>query len=286
MKVINDTSGALAIDQSAFALGVHEFSLLSRIQAGDIAATRMPSGEMAIPARELERISSLSVHSLQVSEEKPSVSDGRLGIEHHHSRLKRQGENVNYVVPGYTIRFTESEINGYRAAFGAIADEFDSVNELKKQIDQPNQIRTVSDKEVCTSRIGVWQVRSTLLNLGQSDILLCEQQGEFAVVERFHSESLYAKANGNAEIISQSNDAQQLTDEFKANAAHTLEFMASNLTAKAQKIVWTEYANDRAPRLMAAISERCRQVVSNEETKEVISLTQNIRQSHNRGMHI
>lgn len=123
MRVTTDTSGALTIDQSASGLGVHEFSLLSRIQAGDITATRMPSGEIAIPADELERISRLSVRSLSVSEERPVVSDGRLGIQHRCGGLKRQGEATTYIVPGYSCRFTETEINGYRAAFGAIADE-------------------------------------------------------------------------------------------------------------------------------------------------------------------
>src|SRR5205823_5195265 len=47
---------ALTIDKSASVLGIHEFSLLSRIQAGEIKSTRARSGEMAIPESELERL--------------------------------------------------------------------------------------------------------------------------------------------------------------------------------------------------------------------------------------
>jgi len=46
MKIKNDVSesDALTISKSASALGVHEFSLFSRIQAGDITAARLWSG--------------------------------------------------------------------------------------------------------------------------------------------------------------------------------------------------------------------------------------------------
>ena len=58
MQVINETphGRALKIDRSASVLGLHEFSLLSRIQAGEIKAVRANSGEMLIPESELERL--------------------------------------------------------------------------------------------------------------------------------------------------------------------------------------------------------------------------------------
>jgi len=88
-------------------------------------------------------------------------------------------------------------------------------------------------------------VRSTLLNLGQSDILLCQQQNEFTVIERFRDESPYAKANGNAEITLEGNDARQLAAAFNANTKHTLEFMASNQVATAQKVIWEQFPDHR-----------------------------------------
>ncbi|MGA9452412.1 MAG: hypothetical protein WBW41_13835, partial [Verrucomicrobiia bacterium] len=115
--------------------------------------------------------------------------------------------------------------------------------------------------------------------------LLCQRKNEFAVIERFKDESLFAKANGNAQILLDGNDPMKLANEFKENAQLTLEFMASNMVAKAQKIVWGQYQGERAGRLVEAISERCRLAVSNEET---ISQTQELGHSHSksRGMHI
>ena len=46
MQVMKETPGqsALTIDESASVLGLHEFSLMSRIQAGEIKSTRARSG--------------------------------------------------------------------------------------------------------------------------------------------------------------------------------------------------------------------------------------------------
>ena len=45
MQVMKETPGqsALTIDKSASLLGLHEFSLMSRIQAGEIKSTRLRS---------------------------------------------------------------------------------------------------------------------------------------------------------------------------------------------------------------------------------------------------
>jgi hypothetical protein len=85
MQIKNDVaeSDALTIGKSASALGVHEFSLFSRIQAGDIIAARLWSGEIAIPISELERLSKLSIYSLAIPPDKPEavLPDARLGIK-------------------------------------------------------------------------------------------------------------------------------------------------------------------------------------------------------------
>jgi hypothetical protein len=295
MQIKNDVaeSDALTIGKSASALGVHEFSLLSRIQAGDIVSARLGAGEMAIPVSEVERLSKLSIHSLAVPQDEPEgvLSDARLGIKRDpYSGLKRQGEHQEYSVSGGASgRFSDSEMKGYRAAFGVIANEFESLGELKKQLEKPATVKPSPEKEICTSQLGVWQVRSTLLNLGQSDILLCQKQNDFAVMERFKDNSPYAKANGIAEILLERNNPSELTAAFNANAKHTLEFMASNQVATAQRVIWGQFQEHRPARLMEAISERCRLAVSDEET---VSQTQSVEQSNsikrgnNRGMSI
>lgn len=44
-----------------------------------------------------------------VSNERPAISDSRLGIERHFGGLKRQGETVKYAVPGYFSRFATAQ---------------------------------------------------------------------------------------------------------------------------------------------------------------------------------
>jgi hypothetical protein len=281
MTVSNEPTSeaeALTIDKCASALGVNEFSVLARIQSGDITAARLRSGEMAIPVSEVERLSRLSINSLSVEDDTVKPSESILGIKSEWGGLKRKGgERAHFTIPDYRMRFTESEINGYRTAFGAIANEYVSLTGLKEQLDKPNRVHPSSEKEVCTSEIGVWQVRSTLLNLGQSDILLCQRKNEFAVIERFRDDSLFAKANGNAEILLDGNDPVNLSNQFKENAQLTFEFMASNMVAKAQKIVWQQNLEEREEKLVEAISQRCRLVVAPDEA---ISETPEIRHSH------
>jgi len=99
MQIKNDVSesDALTISKSASALGIHEFSLFSRIQAGYITAARLWSGEMAIPISELERLSKLSIYSLAIPPDKPETawSDARLGIKEESGGLMRAGERQN-----------------------------------------------------------------------------------------------------------------------------------------------------------------------------------------------
>ncbi len=295
MQIINDVpeSDSLTISKSAAALGIHEFSLLSRVQAGDIIAARLWSGEMAIPISELERLSKLSIYSLAIPPDKPEtvLPDDRLGIKREpYGGLRREGEYQEYhLAGGDSRRFTDSEMRGYRAAFSVIATEFESLGELRKQLEKPAAVVASPEKEICTSQLGVWQVSSTLLNLGPSDILLCQKQDDFAVIERFRDKVPYANANGIAEILLERNDPHELTAAFNANARHTLEFMASNEVATAQRVIWGQFHEHRPARLMEAISERCRLAVADEETILQMPserLSNSNKQSHNRGMSI
>jgi len=265
MQVMKETSGqrALTIDKSASVLGLHEFSLMLRIQAGEIKVARATSGEIVIPESELERLAGGPV-SAQSVEGGAILPDECLGIERRRGGLKQNGELVlPYKAAG--CRFSEREINGYRTASSAIAGQLESIKDFKRQLTRSDHLPESSDFEINTPEIGRWEVRSALLNLNHGEILLCQRGNAFAVIERFDEDSPYAQANGNAQILLQGNDAHQLTAEFKANAGLTLEFMASNLTAKAQKIVWEQFPEHRFGRIVETISERCGQAVANEE---------------------
>jgi hypothetical protein len=146
---------ALTIDKSAFVLGLHEFSLLSRIQAGEIKSARARSGEMMIPESEVERLARSPMNTLAVpnQDREATLSDERLGIKWKYGGFTVNGERFSYTVPAFSRLFTESEIKGYRAAFGAIAGELESVTALKTQLDKPGQVPAPSDKEIQTPQI-------------------------------------------------------------------------------------------------------------------------------------
>lgn len=281
MRTTNNNGGqnALTTDKSAAVLGVHEFSLFTRIQMDEIKTERLEWGEIAIPKSELERLLGIPANKLVVPQLQETISpDSRLGIEKHQDRLKRNGESIEYSVPNHPGRFDEREIKSYRAAFGVIANQLDSVICLKKQLDN------LPSEQKLSARISRWNVRSRLLSLGQIEILLCQMEDEFAAIEGFHlDKSAYTKTKIGPKILLQAKSAVQLIDDFKVNAYHTLKFMASNLTAKAQGVVWGQFSDCRPGEVIAAISERCLQAVS---TDEAIPQNQTLTHSANRRMKI
>ena len=267
MQVTQEKPGqtALATDRSAAVVGLDEFSLFSRIQTGEINTVRARSGEMMIPESELERLAGgrVTVPSSEAGSIRPDES---LGIERRSTGgLMRGGQiALPYKVAGCTL--SDDEITGYRAASSAIAEQLNYAKELNRQLSVDRKLPESCDFEINMSETERWEVRSALLNLNHGEILLCQRGNEFAVIERFHEDSPYAQGNGNAQMLWKGNDAEALTEAFKGDARLTLEFMASNLVAKAQKIVWEQYPDHRPGHIVAAISERCHQAVANEET--------------------
>jgi len=273
---------AFSVDKCAHALGIDEFSLLSHIQMGEINAVRARSGEIMIPESELKRFAPSSLRAPpDESGEQQKLSDLSLGIESYLGLRHNGVRPWRYQVPGHPGRFSEKEIEGYRAGFGAIAKEVETVKGFAEQLQIERQFPQSDEMEIDTPQTGQWEAGEALLNLKRGEILLCRRGDEFAVIERFDQDSPYAQAKGQAEILMQGNDANQLAHEFKANAQRTLEFMASNATAKAQKIVWGQFYDQKPDEIMAAISERCHQAAANQETN-----SQKTTQSINRGMRV
>jgi len=266
MKMMHEVpeEKALPIDKSAAALGLDEFSLLARVQTGEIKAARARSGETVIPESELERLAGGPVRAQSV-EDGAILPDESLGIERRYGGLRRDGKTISPYKVGNS-RFSEGEINGYRVAASAITSQLRHAEDLNRQLHGNGQLPDSCDFEVSMSETEGWEVRSALLNLNHSEIQLCQRGDEFAVIERFHDGSPYAQANGNAQMLWKGNDAQAVAEAFKADARLTLEFMASNLVAKAQKIIWEQYPDHRPGHVVAAISERCHQAIANEET--------------------
>lgn len=270
---------ALTTNQCAATLGLAEFSLFSRVQTGDIKAVRARSGEMLIPSGEVERLVNGFANKPSVQDGTAPLPDESLGVRLRHGGL---GDRLTfYKVPGFEGRLWEDAIDGYRAAASAIVAPLESMKELNRQLS--GESRPSESGELNTAETGRWEVRSSLLRLNPGEILLCQRGDDFAAIERFPADSPYAKTHGAAQMLWEGDDAQAVAEAFQGDARLTLEFMASNLTAKAQKIVWEQYPNHRPGHIMAAITERCHEAIANEET---ISQKQQVEQRMGRGIRI
>jgi hypothetical protein len=254
------------VETTARFLGVPQFSLFARIQTGEVEMIRARSGEILIPTKEVERLANSPSASLPVPDKPAQFRDEELGIEQRLGGLRRNGETASFRVQDFPGSFTAREIYSFRTAFSSIAPELGSIKELNGQLLQIGELPSREETRLSRGESGDWAIRAELLKVDRGDVVLCERDNEFAVIERFPENSRYTQANGNVEILLQGNDPNKLLDEFKANAQLTLEFMASNLAAKAQKIVWEQFPEERPGHIVAAISERCRQAVSNQET--------------------
>jgi hypothetical protein len=199
--------------------------------------------------------------------------------------LKRNGELCKYAVPDFVGKLTASEFDTYNAAFAVIKDEFNSLERIKNDVKEltANPMRFMRpDAQITISHVVdmsegernavSWDVRSRLLKLNQSQIFLCERSlggraKEFAAIELFKDDSAYAQANGNTRVLLTGNDAELVIQDYAANAEHTLHFMASNMVASAQKVVWERIASQSPSRVIRAISDRCAQAVGDAQNE-------------------
>ncbi len=194
--------------------------------------------------------------------------------------LKRNGEPRTN---GTHDTLNRGEQDAYNEAFDEIRQELEALERIKSAVQALTKNPSVFAVPGGGPEVGAviqiqnipidrWQICSTLLKLRNSQIFLCERclhdAKEFAVIERFRSDSPYARANGDAEVLRAGDDPMLLVEEYAASAEHTLRGMASNLVARAHKIVWARYASTSPARVVQAISEKCTQAVSLEENEK------------------
>jgi len=205
--------------------------------------------------------------------------------------LKRKGQVVGSIVPGSAARLSPGQFKAYTAAFEAISPEFDELRQMQRQVDKlphtileqpsssPNTVATITAEGI------EWQTQVQLLTLPKSAILLCRHptENEFAIIQRFPTESAYAKANGQGEILLKSADAGHLVSEYAGWAQHTLRFMASNLVSKAQRVAFEQFPEHSPGRVTRAISQRCLLAVG-----ESLTVMEPVRQTtrHARGIGV
>lgn len=206
--------------------------------------------------------------------------------------LKRNGEFLRHEVPGYDRRFTDSEIASYKAAFATIEKDYQQVEGVKQQLDKLAKVRwdrpvPEAFETVAAQDGSQWKAHASLLKLPKSDVLLCRKSegGDWAIVQRLKEDGRYADAHGKASVLLAGSDPRELVNEYIGQAEHTLRFMARNLTARAQEVVWEKYPDNNPSQVMRAISQRCALAVDNPEAlHQRQTIEQGMKQS--RGMSI
>jgi hypothetical protein len=209
--------------------------------------------------------------------------------------VTRNGQPAEHTVPGFAGRLTRSELDAYESAFRTIRSEYREVEKIQEQLDRLGRVKRWDEPNpspfdvVVTPDSARWNVCGVLLKLSRGDVLLCRREAgtEWAAIQRFEKESPYAQAHGKAEILLTGSNAREVGTEYLTEAQHTARFMASNLVAQAQAVVWDRYSNANPHRVMHAISERCAHVVKNTEVvREVQSVKESVTQASRRSRSI
>jgi hypothetical protein len=193
--------------------------------------------------------------------------------------LKRDGQPIERLeVPGTAERLTETGLAAYNAAFATIERDFKQIEDIKGQLEQPIPLDSKSLETVTTTNGKNWNAHAVLINLPKGEILLCrEPEGnQWAIVQRLNTAGRYAQTHGEASVLLIANSAREVVDNYSSQAKHTLRFMARNLTAKAQQVVWEKYPDNHPSQVMRAISQRCALAVDDPQTVEQ---RQNLEQS-------
>lgn len=187
--------------------------------------------------------------------------------------LKRNGEPYPHTAAQSLNR---GEIDVFNEAFESIKAELEGLQRVRDHVREMmnNPVIFTISKEAAAGAVittrnvpgDQWEICSTLLNLRNSRVFLCKRavagRTEFAVIQAYPSNSPYAQANGDTELLMASSDAVALVQDYALAAQHTLHLIAGNLIAKAHKIVWARFANTSPVRVINAISAECAQAAS------------------------
>jgi len=174
---------------------------------------------------------------------------------------------------------TESEHAIYRTALEAVKSQLQKLTALTEQLNQiaPHPESNANSATALTStEISLmaghpptqWQVLREVLSLELGSVFLCARNEgagkEYAIVQQFPAESLYAKANGQTTVLESGNDCIVLVGDYVKRARLTIQFMASDAVAHAQQIVWENSKGRDMSRVVRSISAQFNEAVSEE----------------------
>jgi len=205
--------------------------------------------------------------------------------------LKRADGQEMHAVPGVPFRLTDRELASFNTALESIKGDLLEVEPIREGLNRLEKVDWNRPPREAFATVtmpeGEWKAYAQLLKPWRSEVLLCQKDpgGEWAVIQRFKSDSPYAQAHGPTEILMKGNDRAELMDEYEAQVQHTLRFMARDLAAKAQTVAWEQFPDDNPAKVVRALSQRCAVAAENSESLKQAEMEKpHIRQSH--GMSI
>jgi hypothetical protein len=202
--------------------------------------------------------------------------------------LKRDGKIVHFHdVPGTEVKLTDSQLAAYNTVFETIEGDVLNMKPVREALNRLEMVHWEKPApkafDTLTTKEGEWTAHAQLLKLPRSEILLGRQGTEWAVIQRLQPKGAYAQAHGETDILLKGNNVRELMTEYMEQMQHTLKFMARNLAAKAQQLVWAQFPDDNPSKIVRAISERCSSIAENTESVRQ-SQTQSVRQSRGIGI--
>ena len=198
--------------------------------------------------------------------------------------IKRNGQPARHDVPHYSGRLTDEENEAYQIGVTKVQAQLINIAAIGQALRTIETAETPAVQPAGEIRVDnePWQFRRSLVQLTQSEVLLCRKGDEVAVVERFAENSRYATANGPAEILLTGNNERQVLQDFVENERQTLQLLASDLTAKIRETLAEERPELNCRRVVEAVERRCdyeiNQTQSESETQSAaITQSQGIR---------
>lgn len=208
--------------------------------------------------------------------------------------LKRGGKPIVFHdAQDHTVTLTGEQSTAYDAAIRVIEQDLREIRGVREGLARLENVRWESPAPRAFDTIrtpeGEWSAHAQLFRLFRGEILLCRRAGgdEWAVIQRFPKNSIYAQTHGDTDILLKGNNVRELMNEYMAQVQHTLHFMARNAEAKAQKIVWEQFPDNNPSLVVSAISERCNKVAdTNQSLRRFQSQSQAYPIGHSRGIGV
>jgi hypothetical protein len=187
-------------------------------------------------------------------------------LDQLHSEFEQKHEMLTEIFAGQGARvIAMKDADHYHVAIPLVAEEIRLFNERSNTLlDIENHILLISE-QVITNPVAdqneKWQPRHSLFKSARGEMLLCsrliEGKEQFGVLEKFDSNSLYAKMHGESELIMTGNTAFLVLQNFIESERSVLKLFRKDIEATVEENLAERFPGQNHSRVVRAISARC-----------------------------